>query len=141
MIYNDSGHACIGELSHAKEMVIDQFKDDLDPSIFLVHSANELCAIWKQHLAKDYKFVAKQKNQSGQHGPFVNFCANQGIGKVIVFTCTFSYRSNQALLSLSKVYLVVQYFVQARAPRRKLLVVRLRARLLLLTVRKAKRRF
>jgi len=27
----------------------------------------------------------KQKNQSGQHDPFVNFCVNKGVGKAVTY--------------------------------------------------------
>ena len=66
------------------------------------HSADELCAIWKQNLVKDYKFVVKQKNQSGQHDLFVNFCANQGIGKAIVFYMHLQLSQQPGLIDFVK---------------------------------------
>ena len=65
----------------------------------------------------------------------------RALERQLFFTCTFSCHSNQALLILSKVCLVIQYFAQAQAQRSNLLVVRLQAQLLLLTVTEGKRRF
>ena len=141
MTYNDSGHACISELSHAEEISINQFKDELDPSIFLAHSADELWAIWKKNLVKDYKvvFQAEKSVRSARH--VCDFLCKSGHWQAYCFLhATLSYHSNQALLILSKVCLVIRYFVQACSQRRKLLVVRLQARLLLLAVRKAMRK-